>query len=282
MEKFAFENGCHYDYANKCECSEDDKCGCDYPNNLPHNFSLSCLEGKELEEVATQLLPTRLLKDLPTPDIEYFAADTDKTKAALKAVLGGKAPDFTAPAVLSDNTLVKHFNLYRYIEGHIGVLFFYPEDFSFTCPSELLMLNKELNAFNNRNVKVLAISTDSAQSHLSWKELPPHKDGIADIAFPLIADFDKRISSAYQVLNKKETAVRATFILDEKKVIRHISLNDGGIWRNPEEILRITDILNHKGEGITNCPSGWKQNFFFERPEPESLMEIYGGKGEPD
>lgn len=110
---------CHYDYANKCDCSEDDKCGCTFPNNLAHDYSPGCFEEKE---------PLH-------PHMEL--------------TVGMAAPDFTAPAVLSDNTLVEHFNFYKYTRGKLAVLFFYPEDFSFTCPSELLMLNRELNAFSN-------------------------------------------------------------------------------------------------------------------------------------
>ena len=231
-----------YDYANKCDCSDDDNCGCDYPNNMERNFNHN---------------------------------QTNTTNDSTQALLGMTAPDFTAEALLSNNTLVEHFNLHQYLKNRIGILFFYPEDFSFTCPSELLMLNQELNAFNRRNAKILAISTDSIYSHLAWKELPPHKDGIADISFPLIADTDKKISKTYHVLNKKLTANRATFIIDKDLTIKHISLNDNKVWRNPTEILRIIDILNYKGDGITNCPPGWKQNFAHERPEPESISEMY-------
>lgn len=261
---------CHYDYANKCDCSEDDKCGCDFPNNLPHNFSLSCLNKEELEIVATQPLATTVQnKEEPLLNVD------EPTPVSSPAALGKRTPDFTAPAILSDNTLIKHFNLYKYIEGHNAVLFFYPEDFSFTCPSELLMLNEELNAFTIRNTKIIGISTDSIYSHLSWKELPRHKDGIPDLSFPLIADLDKEISTAYQVLNKKETALRTTFIIDTQKIIRHISLNDANLHRTPAEMLRLIDIINLKQDSITNCPKGWKQNFFFERPEQTNFAEMF-------
>ena len=87
--------------------------------------------------------------------------------------------------------------------------------------------------------------------------------------FPLISDFDKKISHNYGLLNKKQTAMRATVIIDSKRIIRHISINDNKIWRNPEEVLRIIDILNQKNDSLTSCPIGWKQNFFFERPKKE-------------
>lgn len=234
-----------YDYNNKCDCSDDDNCGCDYPNNMERNFGYKT------------------------------TSKTEDIKVSAQALIGSPAPDFTAEALLSNNTLVERFNLRQYLTNRIGILFFYPEDFSFTCPSELLMLNQELNAFNRRNAKILAISTDSIYSHLAWKELPPHKDGIADISFPLIADTNKKISQTYHVLNKKLTANRATFIIDKDFIIKHISINDNKVWRNPTEILRIIDILNYKGDGITNCPPGWKQNFAHERPEAESISEMY-------
>lgn len=253
---------CHYDYANKCDCSEDDKCGCDFPNNMSHDYSSEC----NMENVKT--LPQN-------KDLFNNTHINNQSISPNTAVIGRTAPDFTAPAILSDNTMIEHFNLYKYAKNHITVLFFYPEDFTFTCPSELIMLNNELNAFNKRNAKVLGISTDSIFSHLSWKELPPEKDGIADISFPLIADLEKNISKAYGILNQKETAGRATFILDKAQIIRHISVNDYNIWRNPTEILRIIDIINQQTNDITACPTGWKQNFPFERPVPENITEIY-------
>ncbi len=225
-----------YNYNQKCDCAEDDNCGCTYPNNLKHNMS-------EKEE---------------TPKLINNSA-----------LIGEKAPDFTAPAILGDNTLQEHFNLYNETREKNIVLFFYPEDFSFTCPSELLKINKTIKAFSKRNTAIIGISTDSIDSHYSWKDLPPEKDGISDIMFPLISDFDKKISHNYGLLNKKQTAMRATVIIDSKRIIRHISINDNKIWRNPEEVLRIIDILNQKNDSLTSCPIGWKQNFFFERPKKE-------------
>ena len=236
-----------YNYANKCDCSDDDNCGCDYPNNMERNF-------------------------------DFTPKHSPQQKITQNSLISKIAPDFTAQALLSNNTLIEKFNFYKYTQGYITILFFYPEDFSFTCPSELLMLNNELNAFNRRSAKILAISTDTIYSHLTWKELPPHKDGIADISYPLIADSNKKISEMYGVLSPKGIAQRATFIIDESRIIRHISLNDNKVWRNPTEIIRIIDILNYRGDGMTNCPAGWKQNFSYERPEPQTMTELYASK----
>lgn len=237
----------HYNYKNKCDCADDDNCGCTYPNNMAHNFS-------------------------PSDD---FATET-----YIKAQIGTKAPNFTAPAILADNTLQEDFNLYNETRERAAVLFFYPEDFSFTCPSELLMLNKEINAFQRREAIVIGISTDSIGSHYTWKELPPEKDGISDLMFPLVSDLEKSISQSYGVLNKKQTAMRATVIIDKNRIIRHISLNDNKIWRSPEETLRILDIINATTDDMTSCPLGWKQNFFFERPEQETLAEMFAHRSE--
>lgn len=236
---------CEYDYAKKCDCSEDDNCGCTYPNNMGQAYE-TC-----------------------------FKDNMTCTTLKKKSLIGQQAPDFTAPALLGGGTMVEHFNLYKYTKGQSAVLFFYPEDFNFTCPSELLMLNRELNAFNRRATRIIAISTDTIHTHLAWKELPPEKDGVSDINYPLVADEDKSICNAYEVLSPKGIAHRATVIIDEDKIVRHISLHDNKIWRNPTEIIRIIDILHYKSNDMTNCPPGWKQNFFFERPETETLTEIY-------
>ena len=236
-----------YNYKNKCDCADDDNCGCTYPNNMAHNFSTEEISWEETISIAK---------------------------------IGEKAPNFTAPAILSDNTLQEKFNLYNETREKNIVLFFYPEDFSFTCPSELLTLNKEINAFNQRNAAIIGISTDTIDSHYTWKALPPEKDGISDIMFPLISDSDKKISYSYGVLNKKQTAMRATVIIDSKHIVRHISINDNKIWRNPEEVLRIIDILNQKNDSLTSCPLGWKQNFFFERPKQETLTEMFSHRSE--
>ena len=232
-------------YATKCECSEDDSCGCTYPNNTTDDYNYST------------------------------TAQSSVTSSEEVLTVGMHAPDFTAPAVLKDNTLNKNFNFYQQTQNQTTILFFYPEDFYFTCPSELLMLNKEIKSFTKRDTCILGISTDSEYSHLAWKQIPIEKDGIPDIYFPLLSDMTKKISTRYGILDKKGNARRATVIIDKNKIIRHLSINDNKIWRNPEEFLRIIDILNQKTESITNCPRGWKQNFFFERPEAETITEMF-------
>lgn len=269
MKMPPFKNkNCHYDYENKCDCSEDDKCGCTFPNNLPHDYSKECFEEELLNAEETIINETAAA---PTNE----TASPTASQPPFHPAVGNHVPNFTAPAILNDDTLIEHFDFYKYTEGKNAVLFFYPEDFSFTCPSELLLLNKNLSAFTNRNTRVLGISTDSIYSHLAWKQMPPEKDGISDISFPLIADLDKHISKLYNVLSKKETARRATIVIDAQKIIRHIAVYDMKIWRSPDEIIRIIDIINQKNDNITACPKGWKQNFFFERPEPETILEIF-------
>lgn len=265
MKKSPESIGCHYDYANKCDCAEDDKCGCDYPNNLPHDYTSECLESENTATTAS-FINTDFSPSLKTASFLH-AKNTP-------LLPGTQAPDFTAPALLGDNTLIEHFNFYKYLGSSPAVLFFYPEDFAFTCPPELLLLNREHEAFKQRNAKILGISTDSIYTHLSWKQLSPEKDGISDLTFPLIADLDKKISASFGILNKKETAMRATVIIDQNKTIRHISLNDDKLWRSPEEAIRIIDILNQKSDDFPSCPKGWKQNFLYERPETQNITEM--------
>lgn len=273
---------CHYDYANKCDCSEDDKCGCTFPNNIPHDFTLECMNTEETEAIVTD-------KPMTTSAFDKLSSSTSHQEPSHKTpnsplenktstLLGKPAPDFTAPALLEDNTIIEKFNFYQNTQNQNTVLFFYPEDFTFTCPSELLMLNTALNNLTQRNTKVLAISTDSIYSHLTWKELPLHKDGIPDINFPLIADLDKQITISYGALTPKETASRSTFIIDKKHIIRHISFNDTKIRRTPSEIIRIIDILNQQDDMFNTCANGWKQNFQFERPEQQSITEFFSSQ----
>ena len=215
MAKTEKETNHYHNYKNNCSCAEDDNCGCSYPNNIPEN-----LKEEEHQNICKEV--------------------------TLKIQTGTKAPNFTSPAILEDNTLLEKYNLYNETRENNIILFFYPEDFCFTCPSELLMLNKEINTFNQKQTKVIGISTDSINSHYTWRELTPERGGISDIQFPLISDFDKKISTSYGFLNQKRTSMRATVIIDKKRIIRHISINDNKIWRNPSEYLRIIEILNQK------------------------------------
>lgn len=170
-----------------------------------------------------------------------------------------KAPDFTATAVMPDNTINKDFNLHSYLNGHIGVLFFYPLDFTFVCPSEILMFNEYLKSFDDRNVKVIGVSIDSEFSHYAWKNTPINKGGIGNIAYPLVADLTKSISKSYDVLLNDAVSLRGTFLIDQDGIIQHMLVNNLPLGRNIDEALRMVDSLIHFQKNGEVCPANWKE-----------------------
>ncbi|MEA0970105.1 Peroxiredoxin [Candidatus Megaera venefica] len=173
--------------------------------------------------------------------------------------IGKPAPDFEAKVVMPDNSIVADFNLKKYLKGHKGILFFYPLDFTFVCPSEIIAFNNRLGEFSTRNTKVIAVSVDSHFSHHAWKAMPVNKGGIGNIQFPLVSDLKKSISTAYNVLNEDGVSYRATFLIDEGFNIRHFLVNDLPLGRNVDETLRMIDALEHYSTHGEVCPAGWKK-----------------------
>ena len=173
--------------------------------------------------------------------------------------IGKSAPDFEAKVVMPDNSIVAEFNLKKYLKGHKGIVFFYPLDFTFVCPSEIIAFNNRLGEFSVRNTKIVAISVDSHFSHHAWKAMPVNKGGIGNIQFPLVSDLKKEISTAYNVLNEDGISYRATFLIDEQFNIRHYLINDLPLGRNVDETIRMIDALEHHTTHGEVCPAGWKK-----------------------
>ena len=173
--------------------------------------------------------------------------------------IGKPAPDFEAKVAMPDNSIVSDFNLKKYLKGHKGILFFYPLDFTFVCPSEIIAFNNRLGEFSTRNTKVIGVSVDSHFSHHAWKAMPVNKGGIGNIQFPLVSDLKKSISTAYNVLNEDGVSYRATFLIDEGFNIRHFLVNDLPLGRNVDETLRMIDALEHYSTHGEVCPAGWKK-----------------------
>lgn len=267
-----------YDYADKCDCSEDDKCGCSYPNNMPHDFGCTCSEDDEDENTlncdcfengeyaVNTLLCNRLI---------VHEQDDDEDGCCGNSVLVREyAPDFIAPAVMPDNAVDDEFHLSEYIRGAYGLLFFYPADFTFICPSEIIAHNNRLAEFNKRGVKVIGVSVDSKHSHLAWKKMPVDAGGIGDIKFPLISDITKEISHDYGVLDEDGAALRASFLIDKTGIIRHQIVNDLSIGRDVDETLRVIDALQFiEGHGEV-CPAGWHQGDKGMRPTPQGVADF--------
>jgi peroxiredoxin (alkyl hydroperoxide reductase subunit C) len=168
-----------------------------------------------------------------------------------------QAPDFTATAVMPDNTMKPDFKLADF-RGSYVILFFYPLDFTFVCPSEILAFDRALPAFKERNCAIIGVSIDSQFSHWAWKNTPVKQGGIGNIQYPLVADLDKQISRQYGVLLDAGIALRGTFLIDRDGIVRHAVVNDLPLGRNIEEALRMVDALQFHEQHGDVCPANWE------------------------
>ncbi len=176
------------------------------------------------------------------------------------AVLVGKpAPDFTATAVMGNNEMNESFNLLSHVKGKYAVVFFYPLDFTFVCPSEILAFDHRYQDFKDRNAEVIAVSVDSQFSHLAWKNTPVNNGGLGQVKFPMVADLTKSIARDYDVLINDAVALRGTFLIDRNGVVRHQVVNDLPLGRNVDEAIRMVDALQFFEEHGEVCPAGWQK-----------------------
>ena len=176
------------------------------------------------------------------------------------AVLVGKpAPDFTAIAVMGNNEFNETFNLKAHLGGKYGVVFFYPLDFTFVCPSEIIAFDHRLEEFKKRNVEIIGVSIDSHFSHLAWKNTPVNKGGIGPVRYPLVADIKHEICRAYDVEAADGVAYRGSFLIDRAGMVRHQVVNDQSLGRNIDEMLRMVDALQFTEEHGEVCPAGWQK-----------------------
>ncbi len=176
------------------------------------------------------------------------------------AVLVGKpAPDFTVTAVMGNNEINESFNLLSHIKGKHAVIFFYPLDFTFVCPSEILAFDHRYQDFKARNTEVIAVSVDSQFTHLAWKNTPVNNGGLGQVKFPMVADLTKSIARDYDVLINDAVALRGTFLIDRDGVVRHQVVNDLPLGRNVDEAIRMVDALQFFEEHGEVCPAGWQK-----------------------
>ncbi|MRX27200.1 peroxiredoxin [Kangiella sp. HZ709] len=171
-----------------------------------------------------------------------------------------KAPDFTAPAVLGNGEIVDNFNFAEATKGKETVVFFYPLDFTFVCPSELIAFDKRLSEFTKRGVEVIGVSIDSHFSHNAWRNTDVNNGGIGQVGYTLVADMKHEICQAYDVEHPAEgVAFRGSFLIDKAGVVRHQVVNDLPLGRNVDEMLRMVDALQFHEEHGEVCPAGWNQ-----------------------
>jgi len=181
-----------------------------------------------------------------------------------------QAPDFTANAVMPDNTFGQ-ITLSSF-QGKNVVLFFYPLDFTFVCPSEILAFNKKLGEFKSRNTEVIGVSVDSRFTHLAWKKTPLDEGGIGDIQYPLVEDLNKNIARSYGILFNDSVALRGLFLIDTKGVVRHAVINDLPLGRNVAEALRMVDALQFvETHGDQVCPANWQEGEEAMKPTAEGV-----------
>ncbi|TWO27397.1 peroxiredoxin [Campylobacter insulaenigrae] len=184
-----------------------------------------------------------------------------------------KAIDFTAPAVLGNNEIVEDFNLYKNIGSKGAVVFFYPKDFTFVCPSEIIAFDKRYEEFKNKDIEVIGISGDNEFSHLAWKNTPVNQGGIGQVKFPLVADLTKQIARNFDVLFGEAVALRGSFLLDADGTVRHAVINDLPLGRNIDEMLRMVDTMLFTNEHGEVCPAGWNKGDKGMKATPEGVAE---------
>ena len=177
----------------------------------------------------------------------------------MSVLVSRPAPDFTAAAVLGNGEIVDSFTLSEAIEGKMAVVFFYPLDFTFVCPSELIAFDKRYEEFQKRGVEVIAVSIDSQFTHNAWRNTPINEGGIGPVKYAMVADVKHDICQAYDVEHPEAgVAFRGSFLIDAQGVVRHQVVNDLPLGRNIDDMLRMVDALNFHEEHGEVCPAGWQ------------------------
>ena len=175
-------------------------------------------------------------------------------------LVGKPAPDFTAGAVLGNGDIVDEFTLSDAIKGKKAVVFFWPLDFTFVCPSELIAFDHRFDEFKKRGVEVIGVSIDSVFTHNAWRNTAVNDGGIGPVKYPMVADVKHEICKAYDVeFDEAGVAFRGSFLIDEDGVVRHQVVNDLPLGRDIDEMLRVVDALSFHQKHGEVCPAGWKE-----------------------
>ncbi len=190
----------------------------------------------------------------------------------MAVLVGKKAPDFTATTVLGNNE-IKDIKFSEFTKGQYAVVFFYPLDFTFVCPSELIAFDHRLDEFKKRNVQVLGVSIDSQFSHLAWKNTPVDKGGIGQVGYALVADVKHEICRAYDVESEGGVAFRGSFLIDKSGVVQHQVVNNLPLGRNIDEMIRMVDALQFTEENGEVCPAGWNKGKSGMKANPAGVAD---------
>ena len=198
----------------------------------------------------------------------------------MSVLVGRPAPDFTAAAVLGDGSIVDGYTFSEARQGKYAVLFFYPLDFTFVCPSELIAFDHRMDAFKSKDVEVVGVSIDSQFTHNAWRNTPIEKGGIGPVGYTLVADTKQEICRAYDVRTPDGVALRGSFLIDKEGQVRHQVVNDLPLGRNVDEMLRMVDALQfHEANGEV-CPAGWNQGAKGMQADPQGVAEYLAAEAD--
>jgi len=196
----------------------------------------------------------------------------------MSVLVAQEAPGFKAQAVMPDNSF-QEISLSDY-KGKYVVLFFYPLDFTFVCPSEIIAFDKRLEEFKSRGVEVIGVSIDSHFSHLAWKNTEIKNGGIGNVQFPLVADIDKAVTDAYDVRTGPGIALRGSFLIDKDGIVQHQVINNLSLGRDIDEMLRVVDALQFTEEHGEVCPAGWQKGKASMKGSTEGVAEYLANNHE--
>ncbi len=205
----------------------------------------------------------------------------------MTVLVGKTAPDFTTQAVLANGEVVDHFNLNERLNGKYGVVFFYPLDFTFVCPSELISMHNRMEKLTALGAEVVGISIDSHWTHNAWRNTPVNQGGVGALGYTLAADMSHEICKAYGIESNggdsyypAGTAMRATFIIDQKGIVRSQVVNDEPIGRNMDEVVRVIEALQFFETNGQVCPAGWTKDAPGMTNTPEGVASYLGDNAE--
>jgi len=198
----------------------------------------------------------------------------------MSVLVGKPAPDFTAPAVMPSGEIVEDFKLSDR-KGKYIVLFFWPLDFTFVCPTEILAHNRRMDAFNQRGVEVIGISIDSQFTHFAWRNTPVKEGGIGPVQFPMVADVKHAITSAFGIEHPDAgVALRASFLIDRDGMVQHQVVNNLPLGRNVDEMLRMVDALQFTEQHGEVCPAGWNKGDEGMSPTSDGVTDYLAANAE--